>query len=66
MLFSLLNVPSASASTAAGSGSAGAPGAGAGLAAAGAPAAARVPKRRHMSYAKGLPGPSSGRPRPSP
>lgn len=46
MLFSLLNVPPASASTAAGSGSAGAPGAGAGLAAAGAPAAARVPKRR--------------------
>lgn len=45
MLFSLLNVPPASASTAAGSGSAGAPGAGAGLAAAGAPAAARVPKR---------------------
>lgn len=46
MLFSLLNVPSASASTAAGSGGAGAPGAGAGLAAAGVPAAARVPKRR--------------------
>ena len=46
MLFSLLNVPPASASTAAGSGGAGAPGAGAGLAAAGAPAAARVPKRR--------------------
>lgn len=45
MLFSLLNVPPASASTAAGSGGAGAPGAGAGLAAAGAPAAARVPKR---------------------
>ena len=46
MLFSLLNVPPASASTAAGSGGAGAPGAGAGLAAAGVPAAARVPKRR--------------------
>ena len=49
MLFSLLNTPAAAVRPVPG-----APGPG-------APAAARVPKAAHMSYAKGLPGPSSGR-----